>query len=196
MNWYHLDDQRERRGPFDEAEIAAMIPDGRLKADTLVWNETLAGWILASESDLSPYFPPKPPPPPPPAIPSPAPGGSLPANPSLGCRTRLIASIAAGIVLLTLLIAIISAKACSTGSATDAGNGRPNYYQQQVEMMENMCRTCVGRGRLQSTCRGCGGAGTINTPSGYTTTCPQCQGTARVVVTCPDCGGSGKRPGS
>lgn len=193
MNWYYLDDQRERRGPFDEAGIAAMIPDGRLKADTLVWNDSLGNWIRADESGLSSQFPPGPPPPP---LPQPAPDTSQPRHRSRGCRLRVIAIILAGIVMLTLLVAILSAKACSTGVADDTGTGRPNYYQQQVEMVAKMCRTCASRGRVEMTCRGCGGAGTINTPSGYVTTCPQCQGTARVVVTCPDCGGSGRRPGS
>lgn len=167
MNWYYLDARRERMGPFDDSAFEALIPDGGLKADTLVWNETLDDWTRADETIWSSRFPsdsqPLPPPPPP---------DSQPESRSKGCRPRGIGCILAGTIPVLLIILFVLGKACSSGPDEQTNRSRPNYYVQQVEMWEKTCKTCVGRGRVQTTCRGCGGAGTINTPSGYVTTWP------------------------
>lgn len=197
MDWFYLDDQRQRTGPFDDGEIPVMIADGRLKPDTLVWNETMKDWMRASDAEISSQFhtksqPAVPPIPPPP--PGYSPAEKNPANPSSGgCRLRTVGIILAGTALILLLIALITAKACSNSSSAHNTREEPNYYLGAVEMTKKICPTCFGNAKLQMTCQPCGGAGTIRTPSGYVTTCPQCQGTARVVTPCPDCGGTGKR---
>lgn len=43
MNWYYIDGPR-RVGPFDDAQWEDLVRDGTVGPETLVWNETLAGW--------------------------------------------------------------------------------------------------------------------------------------------------------
>ena len=193
MNWYYSDDQRERKGPLEDAEIAALISDGRLRADTLVWNETLENWIRADNTTLSSHF--TPPPPAPPPLPQPR---STNGKPKLerhtsGGSSKVRSVVKTGIVIGGLLFAIATFNTLYNRDTSPPRESSGEYY---TRIAATMCRTCAGRGRIQMTCQGCGGAGTINTPSGYVTTCPRCQGTGRGVDACPDCGGSGRRPGS
>jgi uncharacterized RDD family membrane protein YckC len=50
-NWY-FEENGERVGPLDESEIKEAVSKGRVSSDTLVWNEKLADWTVASETEL------------------------------------------------------------------------------------------------------------------------------------------------
>ncbi|NOY75628.1 MAG: RDD family protein [Kiritimatiellaeota bacterium] len=54
-NWY-FEENGERVGPFDDAEIKDIISQGRLTADTLVWNENMTDWANGSETELRVFF--------------------------------------------------------------------------------------------------------------------------------------------
>ncbi len=43
-NWYYADAERQRQGPLPAEELAQRFHQGRLRLDTLVWREGLAGW--------------------------------------------------------------------------------------------------------------------------------------------------------
>jgi len=49
MQWYYQDEQGGQT-PFDENYIAALFSENRIKSSTLVWNDTLSGWIPAAEA--------------------------------------------------------------------------------------------------------------------------------------------------
>lgn len=49
MQWYYQD-ETEGQTPFDESYIAALSSGGRIKPTTLVWNDTLSGWVPAAEA--------------------------------------------------------------------------------------------------------------------------------------------------
>jgi len=49
MQWYYQD-ETEGQTPFDENYIAALCSDKRIKPTTLVWNDTLSGWMPAAEA--------------------------------------------------------------------------------------------------------------------------------------------------
>ena len=50
MQWYYQDDEKGQQVPFDENYVSALASDNRVKPTTLVWNETLPGWIPAAEA--------------------------------------------------------------------------------------------------------------------------------------------------
>ena len=68
MNWHYLTPEQTNIGPVSDHELAALIASGAVTRTTLVWNESLDGWIKAAESDAVINFggisPPPPPPPP------------------------------------------------------------------------------------------------------------------------------------
>jgi uncharacterized RDD family membrane protein YckC len=43
MTWYYADGS-ERVGPLDEARFRDLVAAGRIRPETLVWNESLSGW--------------------------------------------------------------------------------------------------------------------------------------------------------
>lgn len=52
LNWY-FEEKGEREGPFDEAAIDAIISEGRILPETLVWNEKMSDWVEAGSTELS-----------------------------------------------------------------------------------------------------------------------------------------------
>lgn len=70
MQWYYQD-ETEGQTPFDESYIAALSSGGRIKPATLVWNDTLSGWVPAAE-----------------AFPEAYPGVSLPPSGVLPVKTQ------------------------------------------------------------------------------------------------------------
>src|SRR5690606_41840004 len=42
--WYYSDDERNRHGPVDDADMAGLHAGGQLAPDSLVWHEGLAQW--------------------------------------------------------------------------------------------------------------------------------------------------------
>lgn len=50
-NWY-FEENGERVGPFDDFGIKEVITQGRISANTLVWNEKMVDWTKASEAGL------------------------------------------------------------------------------------------------------------------------------------------------
>jgi len=56
MNWWWAR-ENERHGPIDEATFRQMIKRGEIRSDDLVWNETMATWMRASQVPglLTPY---------------------------------------------------------------------------------------------------------------------------------------------
>ncbi len=59
-----------QQGPFDENTFRAMIQNGTVKLETVIWKAGMAGWVPASQvPELAQFFnstpPPMPPPPPP-----------------------------------------------------------------------------------------------------------------------------------
>jgi hypothetical protein len=43
--WYYLDRAQQQQGPEDDGRLQAMLADGTITPQTLVWREGLAGWI-------------------------------------------------------------------------------------------------------------------------------------------------------
>ncbi len=43
MNWYYVE-AGQQAGPVDDAQLAELVRSGRVQAETLVWNETMASW--------------------------------------------------------------------------------------------------------------------------------------------------------
>jgi membrane protease subunit (stomatin/prohibitin family) len=72
---FHVDAGGQPGGPYNVAQLQAMVGSGQLQATTLVWTQGMAGWAAASAvAQLAPLFatpPPMPPPPVPPAPPTP-----------------------------------------------------------------------------------------------------------------------------
>ena len=52
LNWY-FEEKGEREGPFDEDAIEAIISEGRILPETLVWNEKMDDWKEAGSTELS-----------------------------------------------------------------------------------------------------------------------------------------------
>ncbi len=52
MNWYYAVG-REARGPLDDDSFGDLIRAGTVAPDTLIWNETLAGWLPLRSLDRS-----------------------------------------------------------------------------------------------------------------------------------------------
>jgi membrane protease subunit (stomatin/prohibitin family) len=61
---WHLAENGATKGPFAEADLAAMISSGALTRATMVWSAGMEGWKPAGESELSKLFAQVPPPPP------------------------------------------------------------------------------------------------------------------------------------
>ena len=59
----------ERKGPFGAEQLPALVENGEVKQDTMVWKTGMADWAKASTvADFANVFTSVPPPPPPPAI--------------------------------------------------------------------------------------------------------------------------------
>jgi membrane protease subunit (stomatin/prohibitin family) len=71
---FHVDAGGQPSGPFNPAQLQAMVGTGQLQAATLVWTQGMPGWAAASSvAQLAALFatpPPMPPPPVPPAPPA------------------------------------------------------------------------------------------------------------------------------
>lgn len=67
MNWHYLTTEQTNIGPVSDHELTALIASGAVTRTTLVWNESLDGWIKAAESDAAIHFGGISPPPPPPS---------------------------------------------------------------------------------------------------------------------------------
>lgn len=67
MNWHYLTPEQKNVGPINDHELAELIASGAVTRATLVWNESLDGWIKAAESDAAIHFDVISPPPPPPS---------------------------------------------------------------------------------------------------------------------------------
>ncbi len=57
MDWFYAEG-KQRHGPVDEAKINALIAEGVVKADTLVWNKTMTDWRPAAGAGLFRTTPP------------------------------------------------------------------------------------------------------------------------------------------
>lgn len=64
---WHLSEQGQTLGPFDQAGLMQAVGSGRLRAQTLVWTAGMSAWTPAAQvPQLAALLPPPPPPPPPP----------------------------------------------------------------------------------------------------------------------------------
>ncbi len=63
---WHVAENGATKGPFGEAELAAMVASGGLNRSTQVWTAGQEGWKPAGETELAKLFAMVPPPPPPP----------------------------------------------------------------------------------------------------------------------------------
>jgi membrane protease subunit (stomatin/prohibitin family) len=63
---WHVAENGATKGPFAEAELAAMVAAGTLNRATQVWTAGQDGWKPAGETELAKHFAMVPPPPPPP----------------------------------------------------------------------------------------------------------------------------------
>jgi hypothetical protein len=52
MNWFYAAGQ-ERKGPLPEAQLKELIAAGTVRAETLVWNETLTDWVPLKNTALA-----------------------------------------------------------------------------------------------------------------------------------------------
>jgi uncharacterized RDD family membrane protein YckC len=50
MSWYYSQNN-QRIGPVDDAEFRALVAEGKITADTLVWREGMPNWIPYSQSE-------------------------------------------------------------------------------------------------------------------------------------------------
>ena len=66
---WHVADNGATKGPFGDADLAAMVSAGALTRTTQVWTAGQDGWKAASDTDLARLFAAMPPPPPPPPAP-------------------------------------------------------------------------------------------------------------------------------
>ncbi len=62
---WHVAENGATKGPYTEAELAAMVSAGRLTRGSQVWSAGQEGWKAAGETELSRLFAMVPPPPPP-----------------------------------------------------------------------------------------------------------------------------------
>lgn len=77
MQWYYLL-QGQRQGPVDDAGLEALVRQGTVQDDTLVWREGLTEWHPFSSVRPRPTPAPVPPPQPEPAPPRPEPASQRP----------------------------------------------------------------------------------------------------------------------
>ena len=61
---WHVAENGATKGPFDAAELAAMVSAGALTRATMVWSAGMDGWKAAGDTELSKLFALVPPPPP------------------------------------------------------------------------------------------------------------------------------------
>lgn len=92
QTWYYAENG-EQRGPFTEDEMTALVRDGALASETLVWNPGLTEWTALRGTSLGALLPATPPLPPPAAA-----GASVPSvgSPSLAKESPADASAANG----------------------------------------------------------------------------------------------------
>jgi uncharacterized RDD family membrane protein YckC len=50
MSWYYADNN-QRIGPVDDAAFRALVAEGKITGETLVWREGMANWIPYSQSE-------------------------------------------------------------------------------------------------------------------------------------------------
>ena len=142
--WYYTEN-RERRGPFSEAQLKQIAASGQLKPTDLVWKKGMAAWQRASE--LPWLFPPRskaaPPPLPPGIVPSvpkvmppPLPQeASSSAQPGRLFSTKRIAIGGIGVAALGLGILLANLfsrthNATPTKVASDGGEGPTDSKRQ------------------------------------------------------------------
>ena len=79
MDWFYSEGG-EQKGPVDDAAFRALVANGTIRPDTLVWHEGMADWQPLSEAEpgLAPQVVPPPPPGAAPAAGAPLPPGTVP----------------------------------------------------------------------------------------------------------------------
>ena len=79
MNWFYSEGGAQK-GPVDDAAFRALVSNGTIRPDTLVWHEGMADWqpLSAAEPALAPQVVPPPPPGSAPAAGAPIPPGTVP----------------------------------------------------------------------------------------------------------------------
>ena len=79
MNWFYSEGGAQK-GPVDDAAFRALVANGTIRPDTLVWHEGMADWLplSAAEPALAPQVVPPPPPGAAPAAGAPLPPGTVP----------------------------------------------------------------------------------------------------------------------
>lgn len=65
---WHIAENGATKGPYAEADLAALIAGGSLTRATQVWSAGMDGWKPAGDTDLARLFAQVPPPPPPPGV--------------------------------------------------------------------------------------------------------------------------------
>ena len=69
LTQYYFAINGERKGPFSQDQLPALVQSGEVKQDTMVWKTGMADWAKASTvADFASVLTSVPPPPPPPAI--------------------------------------------------------------------------------------------------------------------------------
>lgn len=63
MEWYYADTAKQQIGPVSDSEIQNLISNGTVNKSTMVWNESMSGWLLLEQTPLNTFCP-KPAPPP------------------------------------------------------------------------------------------------------------------------------------
>src|SRR2546428_8197859 len=79
MNWYYVDGGQQA-GPVNDPELAALVQNGKVQADTLVWHEGMSNWqpyreVKPSELRLSTA----------PPVAVPGGGGAIPGGAEAAC---------------------------------------------------------------------------------------------------------------
>jgi uncharacterized RDD family membrane protein YckC len=66
MNWYYVN-QGQQAGPVTQEELLALVREGKISEETLVWREGMQGWTAFHQAGIStePLYTPAPPVPPP-----------------------------------------------------------------------------------------------------------------------------------
>jgi len=52
MDWYYSEDNQQR-GPVSQEAMVQLIADGRIRPETLVWNETMSEWVPCSRAAVA-----------------------------------------------------------------------------------------------------------------------------------------------
>jgi type IV pilus assembly protein PilA len=102
LNWFYADTRNQQQGPVDAAWLASACRDGKVTAATLVWNETLAGWVPLAQvaAQLGIVVVASAPPPPPPL--QAARGRQVPSRPASSSSLWIVVA-----VVLFALVAFI-----------------------------------------------------------------------------------------